>query len=75
MPTIKKCPRCGATFECRHDSILTCHCASVKLTDTQLKYIQSHYTSCLCHQCLLEIPKWCKDETDAEHNANPSKKN
>ena len=27
----KVCPRCGATFECMHNDILQCHCASVRL--------------------------------------------
>ncbi|MGN0045569.1 cysteine-rich CWC family protein, partial [Alistipes indistinctus] len=31
----KICPRCGARFECRHDSIESCHCTSVRLSDEQ----------------------------------------
>ena len=27
----KVCPRCGATFDCMHNDILSCHCATVRL--------------------------------------------
>ncbi|RHL52450.1 cysteine-rich CWC family protein, partial [Phocaeicola vulgatus] len=31
MPMKKVCPRCGATFDCMHNDILSCHCATVRL--------------------------------------------
>ena len=51
----KICPRCGARFECRHDSIESCHCTSVRLSDEQRDYIARNYSGCLCHHCLENI--------------------
>ena len=31
----KVCPRCGATFDCMHNDILSCHCATVRLDAAQ----------------------------------------
>ena len=31
----KVCPRCGATFDCMHNDILSCHCATVRLDALQ----------------------------------------
>ena len=51
----KKCPRCGKQFICNHDDIVRCQCASVKLTPEAQQYIKTHYTDCLCADCLREI--------------------
>lgn len=51
----KVCPRCGVTFDCRHNEIMLCHCATVKLNAVQREYLKSHYSDCLCHDCLLAI--------------------
>ncbi len=51
----KVCPRCGATFECRHDEIISCQCATVKLDAAQREYLKENYHDCLCHDCLLEV--------------------
>ena len=51
----KICPRCGARFECRHDSIESCHCTSVRLSDEHRDYIARNYSGCLCHHCLENI--------------------
>ncbi len=51
----KKCLRCGEVFECNHDDINNCQCASVILTPQQKKLIRQNYNDCLCHSCLQEI--------------------
>ena len=55
MPMKKVCPRCGATFECMHGQILSCHCATVCLNEQQRAYLQKNYSNCLCHDCLMAI--------------------
>lgn len=52
---IKKCAQCGAEFECRHDSILECHCASVKLNDAARDYLKVKFADCLCNKCLRGV--------------------
>ncbi|MFS2979482.1 cysteine-rich CWC family protein [Bacteroides fragilis] len=55
MPVKKVCSCCGAVFQCRHDNILLCHCATVKLDSLQRAYIKEHFPDCLCHDCLKKI--------------------
>ena len=55
MPMKKVCPRCGATNECMHDQILSCHCITVRLNEQQRAYLQENYSGCLCHDCLTGI--------------------
>ena len=55
MPMQKVCPRCGATFECMHNDILQCHCASVRLSPEQHAYLKETYPDCLCHVCLTQL--------------------
>lgn len=55
MPMKKVCPRCGVAFECMHDQILSCHCATVGLNEQQRAYLQKNYSDCLCHGCLMLI--------------------
>ena len=42
MPMKKVCPRCGATFDCMHNDILSCHCATVRLDALQRTYLMAH---------------------------------
>ncbi|MGM9805248.1 MAG: cysteine-rich CWC family protein [Candidatus Aphodosoma sp.] len=51
----KTCPRCGKEFVCNHNDIANCQCASVHLSAEAHKYIATHYTDCLCADCLDEI--------------------
>ncbi|WP_075602250.1 cysteine-rich CWC family protein [Saccharicrinis aurantiacus] len=51
----KKCANCGTQFTCREDSIIQCHCATVKLNDSARDYLKTKFTGCLCHKCLLEV--------------------
>ncbi len=51
----KVCPRCGVTFDCKHDSIMSCHCVDICLDSNMLAYLSEHYSSCLCHDCLETI--------------------
>jgi hypothetical protein len=52
---LKTCPKCKQIFDCQHDNIINCHCASVILTPEQRQFIQQNYSGCLCRTCLLEI--------------------
>jgi hypothetical protein len=52
---IKKCPRCGSTFECKAGNISQCLCNSIKLTDVVAAFIELQYNDCLCLQCLQEL--------------------
>lgn len=51
----QNCPRCGATFECRHNDIVHCQCAGISFTPKQLEQLKRTYTDCLCRKCLLEL--------------------
>lgn len=51
----KVCPRCGATFECMHNDILSCHCATVGLDARQRAYLKENYSDCLCHDCMEAV--------------------
>lgn len=51
----KNCPRCGATFECRHNDIVHCQCAGISFTPKQREQLKRTYTDCLCRKCLLEL--------------------
>ena len=44
MPMKKVCPRCGATFDCMHNDILSCHCATVRLDALQRTYLMENYS-------------------------------
>lgn len=55
VPMKKVCPRCGATFDCLHDNIASCHCASTHLDPLQRAYLQQNYHDCLCHECLETV--------------------
>lgn len=48
----KVCPRCGVMFDCAHDDIMSCHCATVNLDSQMRHYLEENYSSCLCHDCL-----------------------
>lgn len=53
----KICPRCKASFECRHDNLMECHCINVRLDARQLKYLADNFDDCLCNSCLKDIGK------------------
>lgn len=61
----KRCPRCGALFDCLHDEdIRLCHCATIELDDQTRKCLKENYSDCLCHNCLMAIKKmFHADET------------
>ncbi|MGM9837740.1 MAG: cysteine-rich CWC family protein [Paludibacteraceae bacterium] len=59
-PCNKKCPRCGAHFTCTHDAF--CQCVGVVLSDTAHAYIKSHYSDCLCRNCLLTVSRLYSDK-------------
>ncbi len=42
MPMKKVCPRCGATFDCMHNDILSCHCATVGQRNNLRDFIFKH---------------------------------
>ena len=76
MPMKKVCPRCGATFDCMHNDILSCHCATVRLDALQCTYLMENYSDCLCHDCLKAVkdsfyaceinPRYNKKKNDKE---------
>ena len=76
MPMKKVCPRCGATFDCMHNDILSCHCATVRLDALQRTYLMENYSDCLCHDCLKAVkdsfyaceinPRYNKKKNDKE---------
>lgn len=49
----KKCPRCHAIFECKHDS--DCWCSKYDLTENVRVFLKSNYVDCLCENCLKDI--------------------
>jgi hypothetical protein len=51
----KICPRCGALFACRHESVEDCHCVGVPLDEAQRAFIADNYDDCLCNDCLLAV--------------------
>lgn len=50
----KYCLRCSRLFECKVGSI-TCQCSQIRLSEVEMRYIEKHYTDCLCIKCLEEI--------------------
>ncbi|WP_062052862.1 cysteine-rich CWC family protein [Aquimarina longa] len=48
----KYCPKCNSFFECKVGSILLCQCTFVKLSNDELKYINSKHEDCLCAECM-----------------------
>ncbi|KAA6182190.1 cysteine-rich CWC family protein [Thiohalocapsa marina] len=51
----KRCPRCGAAFECKVDDLRNCDCVAVKVSLPVLKHLQHEYEDCLCPACLREL--------------------
>jgi hypothetical protein len=52
---IKRCPRCGSTFECKLNNPVHCGCAEIEIDDVRLLAIAERYSDCLCVDCLREI--------------------
>jgi hypothetical protein len=50
----KKCPRCGAPFECKVGTIFQCQCWAVSLNVEERQYLKEKYTDCLCATCMEE---------------------
>ncbi|MBQ3999082.1 MAG: cysteine-rich CWC family protein [Paludibacteraceae bacterium] len=55
----KTCPRCGASFLCTHDAM--CQCVGIVLNEKARAYLRTHYTDCLCRECLEEIARQLDD--------------
>ncbi|MDT8453540.1 MAG: cysteine-rich CWC family protein [Gammaproteobacteria bacterium] len=55
LSTIKICPRCQETFECKAGDVESCQCASVKLKSSERANIAGHYDDCLCASCLVQL--------------------
>lgn len=52
----KVCPRCGVTFDCKHDEdIRSCHCATIELDAPMRDYLKENYPDCLCPDCLMAV--------------------
>jgi hypothetical protein len=51
----RTCPRCGKRFKCSAGSILPCQCEGVSLSPEEFEYILSHYSDCLCAECLRAL--------------------
>lgn len=51
----KSCPRCGSPFECKVGDITRCQCYGIELTAEEEAFIASHYSDCLCRNCLLQL--------------------
>jgi len=48
----RRCPACGAVFECHSQTGNRCWCMDIKLSDKQLEHIKKTYDGCLCPKCL-----------------------
>ncbi|MDA3870022.1 MAG: cysteine-rich CWC family protein [Gammaproteobacteria bacterium] len=55
LSTIKTCPGCQRTFECKAGDVENCQCVSVKLTSLERANIAGHYDNCLCASCLAQL--------------------
>lgn len=51
----KKCPRCGASFECKVGNITECQCYGVSFSVEERAFLEGKYEDCLCRTCLLEL--------------------
>ena len=49
------CPKCGTPFECKWEDILNCQCNTVSLPAETVRFLEKHYESCLCENCLSGI--------------------
>ncbi|WP_230201882.1 acetyl-CoA carboxylase biotin carboxylase subunit [Bacteroides neonati] len=54
----KVCPRCSAIFDCHHDAMASCQCATIHMDALQRAYLQDNFSNCLCHDCLETIQKY-----------------
>lgn len=51
----KQCPRCGKTFECRHDEVDNCWCMQTEILPDAMNFILDNYEGCLCRECIDEL--------------------
>jgi hypothetical protein len=52
---VKTCEICNQAFVCNTNNVSNCLCSQILLNSEALKYIQMHYTDCLCLSCLKSI--------------------
>ncbi len=48
----KKCPKCGASFQCFGDA--DCWCENVQIHKPEMLKIIENFNDCLCPACLAE---------------------
>lgn len=51
----KTCSRCNTIFDCNSESIESCQCYSIHLSENTKNQLREQYQDCLCNNCLLEI--------------------
>jgi hypothetical protein len=51
-PIEKTCEHCGEPFQCQG---YRCWCESVRITDSQMDWIEARYQDCLCPSCLGQV--------------------
>lgn len=66
LAEINTCPRCGNNFECNTDSIQSCQCEEIEISEAQHEYMREHYTSCLCRSCLICLQQQFSAEKSLE---------
>ncbi|RYU92619.1 cysteine-rich CWC family protein [Emticicia agri] len=49
------CPRCHQSFVCKAHEIGVCQCSAISLTKEQTAFINQHYDTCLCINCLKAL--------------------
>lgn len=69
---IKNCDRCHTTFECKTDSIDTCQCSSVELTEETKIYLAKTSYNCLCENCLTEVNRYAEWKKEYPFPQHPS---
>lgn len=63
------CPRCKKVFVCKPENISECDCNKVPLSTEEYRFISSHYTVCLCNDCLKDL----KEEYNSKFHYNKPK--
>ena len=57
------CPRCQQFFVCKATDIGACQCAAISLTKEESAFINQQYAACLCINCLHDLQKSYKHQT------------
>ncbi len=63
---IKRCPRCGRTFECKSGNITQCQCSQVLMPHGLPPWVKELYPDCLCQQCLRVLAKEASDAAERD---------